>query len=141
MQLTEGAVIELSKKCTYSDEEMKPYVRAAFSKDDPESAKECFPPGGKIIEGIVRNFVFDPVRVEANKASIRELLDELHDQYKDGYTFLALCEDKHGRQWTGLHRVMENLVVLGIAAGMVDWCAPRLMWPALPGGMPYVQVK
>jgi len=67
------------------------------------------------------------------------MVDELSPKFSEGWSFLQMCEDKHGQQWTGEHRAMEELVVLGQAAGFVALLAPREMWPVLPGGMPYYQ--
>jgi hypothetical protein len=58
-----------------------------------------------------------------------------------GWSFLNACVTKDGVQWTDLHRTVEALVVLGIAAGKVAWMLPRKIWSALPGGMPYFVVK
>mgnify|MGYP001566155891 FL=1 len=92
-------------------------------------------------EGIVRNVGFHPERLENHKAEIVALLDELPEQFKEssggGWSFLNACMDKHGNQWTGLHRTMEQLFQLGIGIGKVKGLMPREMWGALPGGMPY----
>jgi hypothetical protein len=49
--------------------------------------------------------------------------------------------DKDGNQWTGLHLVMEQLFMLGLATDQANWCMPdREIWKSLPGGMPYVVV-
>lgn len=73
------------------------------------------------------------------------MLAELPDDFKisrgGSYSFLNACLDKHGNQWTGLHRAQEELVRLGIAIGRVECCFPRETWAALPGGMPYFMVK
>ena len=57
-----------------------------------------------------------------------------------GSSFLNACYDRDGDLWTGDHATMEQLFVLGIAAGMVNCLMPRDMWPVLPGGMPYYSV-
>ena len=92
-------------------------------------------------EGIVRNVGFHPERLESHKAEIVAMLDELPEQFQeksgDGWSFLNACMDKHGNQWTGFHRTMEQLFQLGIAIGKVKSLLPRKMWSALPGGMPY----
>ena len=48
--------------------------------------------------------------------------------------------DRDEHQWTGEHRVMEQLFVLGIGIGHVRYCFPRDMWKSLPGSMPYMIV-
>ena len=98
-----------------------------------------------VAEGIVRTVGFHPDRIEEHRQEIHDMLAELPDEFKTsgggGYSFLNACMDKHGNQWTGLHLTQEQLVQLGIAIGEVEYCLPRDMWVAFPGGMPYFIVK
>jgi hypothetical protein len=50
---------------------------------------------------------------------------------------LSLFEDKHGNHW-GEHINMNELCVLAIGLKLGNWCLPREMWTAFPGGMPYI---
>ena len=54
---------------------------------------------------------------------------------------MNLCYDKYDRQWTGMQRSMEALMVLGIAIGKIEYMLPREAWPDLPGGVPYIVIK
>lgn len=96
-------------------------------------------------EGIVHTVGFHPGRLESHKEEVEELLEELPDEFKKsgggGWSFLNACNDRHGNQWTGLHRTMEQLVLLGIAIGKVKFQLPRETWKALPGGMPYLVIE
>ena len=98
-----------------------------------------------VAEGIVRTVGFHPGRIEQHRQEIHDMLAELPDEFKTsgvgGYSFLNACMDKHGNQWTGMHQTQEQLVQLGIAIGEVEYCMPRDMWVAFPGGMPYIMVK
>lgn len=144
MQLSDKVVQDLMEKCLHTKEELEPYqekLAALDGKVTIAQAKEVLPPGTIFVEGIVRDFVFHPGRVAEAKDAIREMLDELPDSFKDGFTFLSLCQDRHGTIWTGLQRTMEGLVVLAIAAGLMEYCMPKALWPVLPGSMPYVQIK
>jgi len=93
------------------------------------------------VEGIFSNFGFHPDRLENHKHEIVEMLNELPEQFHEntggGWSFLNACMDKHGNQWTDLHRVMEQLFVLGIGINRVEYVLQRDMWRILPGGMPY----
>lgn len=95
-------------------------------------------------EGVTMKVGFDPDKVSAHDGEIAALLAELPDQFDEvkggGWSFLNACYDKHGAQWTGMHSVMEELFLLGIAAGRVKCLLPREMWSALPGGVPYYVV-
>ena len=98
--------------------------------------------GALLVEGIVRTFGFSPEKIAAHKEEIRALLadmpDEFHAGKGGGMSFLNLCNDRHGEQWADMHQTMEELVALGVAAGMASYLLPRDMWKALPGGVPYV---
>jgi len=96
-------------------------------------------------EGIVRTVGFHPGRIEEHRQEIHDMLAELPNEFKisggGGMSFLNACMDKHGNQWTGMHLSQEQLIQLGIAIGEVEYCLPREMWGAFPGGMPYFMVK
>lgn len=99
----------------------------------------------KIVEGVVMAVGFNIEKLAMHKDDIRSFLDQLdphfHEGSGDGWTFFNLCADKNGVQWTVEHRVCDCLVTLGLATDQLDYCLPREMWPAFPGGMPYVVVK
>lgn len=96
-------------------------------------------------EGVIITVGFHPERLASHKDGIEEMLGELPDEFKQstggGWSFLNACNDKNGNQWTGEHRVMEQLFLLGIAIGKVKIQLPREVWPALPGGLPYLVVS
>jgi len=105
---------------------------------------ECLAHEGVAVEGIMCTTRFSPDAIGAHRAEITAMLAELPDEFRrsggGGWTFLNACLDRHGVQWTGLHRVMEQLFMLGLAAGLVSELMPRDMWRVLPGGMPYYVV-
>ena len=94
----------------------------------------------------MRNVGFRPERLELNRFAIIELLLQCNENFMEtskakGYSFLAFCEDKNGEQWTGMHSVCDNLICLGLAIDKIVFLFPREIWSALPGGMPYLQIK
>ncbi len=125
MNLTSQAVDKIMIACLFRDDEPM------------ENAIE--------VQGIVNNYAFHPGRVAEKAAQIGAMLAELPVEFQStgggGGSFLNACQTKSGEQWTGLHRQMERLLVLGIAAGKARWLLPRNLWVALPGGMPYVSVN
>lgn len=131
--LTADRVEQLTKACLYADDEWP----GAVTRDNA-------PEGAVFAEGILHTFAFNPDKLAEHKVEIGELLAELPTEFQmsggGGWTFLNACMDRHGNQWTGLHLTMERLFCLGIATGQARWQLPREMWPALPGGMPYVSV-
>ena len=100
---------------------------------------------GVQVEGVTTLVGFHTGRLEEYKAEIMAMLDELPDEFKEsiggGASFLKACHDRHGNQWTGLHRTMEFLFMLGLAIGAVRLVSThREDWVLLPGRMPYYVV-
>lgn len=104
-----------------------------------EEIVEYIPPNDAVIvKGIVRTFGFHPERLKNHKEEVKTILNQMRPEFhKDkgggGWSFLNLCEDKDGHLW-GDHRIMEELVALGIGLGIAKYCFPKDMWNALPGG-------
>ena len=97
-----------------------------------------------MVDGITSSLIFHPGRLENHRTEIEAMLDELPEEFHKtsggGWSFLQACNDKHGNQWTGLHRTMEQLFQLGIGIGRVKCLLPKELWRVLPGGMPYYMV-
>lgn len=88
-------------------------------------------------EGVAYAGVFNSERLAEKKEEIANMVDELADIEK-GPSFLTLCMDKNGRQWTGEHFIMDCLVQLGVATEALCYTLDRDMWDALPGGVPFI---
>lgn len=99
----------------------------------------------KVGEGFLGRFDFDPEKLKESEQTIISMLSDLPDDFKrsggGGRSFLNMCVDKNGNQWTGVHDIVDMLVRLGNAIGRVSFLMPREMWPVLPGGMPYIVVE
>lgn len=115
---------------------------------DPQQVEETFwaCEGGDIeAEAIIDRATFDKAKLDEHKELITAMLLELPIEFRasggGGWSFLNACDDRHGNQWTGLHRTMAMLFALGQAIGMVESLLPREVWNKLPGGMPYYIVK
>lgn len=98
-----------------------------------------------IVKGVKLHTGFDPVRLEANKQKIIDMLAQLPSEFQQsgggGMSFLNACHNAEGQQWADLHENMDQLVCLGLAIGKVDFNLPRALWQGFPGGMPYFFVK
>jgi len=105
---------------------------------DPE-AKEQVPRGAIIAEGVSHTYCFHPARFEKHIPKIHNWVWHLPYEIDKGCSFLKLCYDCAGQQWTGFHCAVEQLVAMGVAAGALRSCTPAAMWPLLPGGMPFYQ--
>lgn len=93
-----------------------------------------------IVEAVMLKVGFHQDRLESAKPAIREILLEMPDEFRDGWSFLNLCHDKNGNQWTGLHNIMDMLVALGLASNIMKFPMPRKDWTHFPGGMPYIVI-
>jgi len=98
----------------------------------------------KYINGIINSFGFHLDRVKKHENDIYSMLKQLPENFqKDtggGWSFLNACNNKDGEQWTGFHRIMEKLFVIGMACDKVQCLLPQSLWKALPGSMPYYVV-
>ena len=84
------------------------------------------------IEGIKSTFGLHPDRLKSHAQEVSDMIDELSGDYKNGISFLDMHTTKTGELWTGFHQQMEQLMVLGIATGKIEYCAPKEKWYALP---------
>ena len=93
------------------------------------------------VEGLTHMFGLHPQRLEDKRELVTALLAELPAEFKKGWSFLNLCITKDGEQWTSMHRVCEQLVVMAIGLGLMEYCMPREKWKFLTGGVPYLMIK
>lgn len=95
-------------------------------------------------QGVINNIGFHPDRLKQNESNVIEMLNQLPEEFKKsgggGMSFLNMCNDKDGNQWSDLHATMDQLVTLGISLKKVSFLMPREMWQVLPGGMPYIVI-
>ncbi len=109
----------------------------------PEEAPDGKPPANAIlVEGIVNNYAFHPERLEQVRPIVATWISLLPDQFLagkgGGWSFLNLCEERDGNQWTSLHRTQEELFALAAGLGLARFILTREYWSIFPGGMPYV---
>ena len=95
--------------------------------------------------GVMIKVGFHTGRLKESEVFILEMLNDLPDDFKQtgggGMSFLNMCVDKNGNEWTGFHKTVDELCTLGIATGKLSYLLPREMWSVLPGGMPYIVIK
>lgn len=99
-----------------------------------------------IVNGVQLTARFNPERLENHRADIIAMLDHLPDEFHvgsgNGWTFLNMCIDRNGVQWTDLHEVCDMLLCLGIGIDAVEYTIKqRDLWKMFPGGMPYVTIN
>lgn len=93
------------------------------------------------VEGITYVFGLHPQRLESKRELVKSLLANLSTKFKEGHSFLDFCNTKNGTQWTDMQRVGEQLMVMAMGLGLMEYCMPREMWKFLPGGVPYLIFK
>ena len=86
-------------------------------------------------------FGLHPQRLEEKRELVTALLAELPAEFKEGWSFLNLCITRNGELWTGSQRVCEQLVVMAIGLGLMEYCMPREMGAMRPGRVPYLMIK
>lgn len=94
------------------------------------------------VNSVTGNFGFDPDKIEKYSEDIHDMISQLHpnfDEKNQGYTFMNLpFKGENDEQW-GEQRNGDQLMALGLASGWMKLTLEdRLMWAALPGGVPYV---
>jgi hypothetical protein len=84
---------------------------------------------------------FDKSRLEANRAAISNLLDQLSDQFRtrEGASFSELTIDHRGIMWNRIESVLEQLVLMGVATGEVI-VGDVTNWSSASDGRPNVQI-
>lgn len=99
-----------------------------------------------IVSGVRLRQPFDIDRINDHRADIIDMLNQLPDTFHvgsgDGWTFLNMCIDNHGAQWTGLHLTCDKLLCLGMAIGACQFTIKQPdLWRMFPGGMPYITIN
>lgn len=123
-----------------NEENVESLVRSCLFKEEDNMTKEKLNDENSIIvKGINNNFAFKKEEIEKYKDKIAELVNELDDTFDEGWTFLNMHYTKDKKIWTGFYYYMDSLLCLGLAVGVLEYCAPRDKWEVLPGGMPYIK--
>lgn len=99
---------------------------------------------GVLVEGYTRDALLDYHSLEYHKKEIIAMLAELPNEFQKskggGCSFLQSGIDKNGNQWTGLHMIMEHLLLLGLAIGKIQFVLPKEKWRFFAGGIPSYMV-
>lgn len=93
------------------------------------------------VQGYNSDFVFNPDMLQLEKSNIEELLKQLPENFKEGWSFWEMYRTQDGYNWTNAAKNMEALMVLGIAIKKIRYVLPKNLWWSLPGGAPYVVIN
>lgn len=92
----------------------------------------------RIGEGILtRHSVFSAERLNEHRSEIDGYIGQL-SEIEHAPSFTELCYDLEGKKWTEESSVVDMLVRMGTAAGMLFFTFPEQLWPYLPNGVPGV---
>lgn len=99
-----------------------------------------------VVRGILTDYKFKKDVIIEHENTINNLLLQMDERFLKttgtlGWTFLDAGLRKDGTKWTEDYCMMEMLVVLGIAANLVELKIDREQWPQLSGGKPYFVIK
>ena len=127
-EITSENVHSIFMACLFTDDEEKVGIPKNFVE----------------VTGVQNHIGFNPDRIKCSEQDIFDMLLQLPEQFLQsvggGWSFLNACNNKENMLWTGEHRIMDELVCLGLAIKKVFFLLPRAIWQALPGGMPYFMV-
>lgn len=133
-----------------SDDNVDSVIHYCLFDDDDEAVSNLkpgeIPHGAVIVESLTGvKFGFDPKKLKDKENDIKSMLAQLPDEFMDGigegWSFLNACMNKNMVQWTGSHKTMDLLFVLGQAIGCAKTTINRSMWGSLPGGVPYYVIN
>ena len=106
--------------------------------------ENCITDSGIVIAGPVNTFMMSKEKLKEEEDNIYSMLKQLPDEFMQdsggGMSFLNACIRKDGVQW-GEHYAIEMLLILGFGINKAEYCLPKELWSALPGGMPYFVIK
>lgn len=131
-KLTPEIVQKIFFDCLFTDDEMKGI--------NPDQA----PPGAIIVLGLTMKYGLSKIRLDKHKEEIKELLSQLRDGFfhdkGGGMSFLNLPLLNDGTLW-GDYPAAHQLMLLGLASAFIEYCAPKSLWSAFPGGSPYIVIN
>ena len=97
------------------------------------------------MKGVLIEAAFNRDKIAEHEQNIMQMLMQLPKEFHRpggcGWSFVNMCIDKNGNQWTDYHRTQDKLVCLGRAIGAVEFVLQRDLWKIFPGGMPYIVIN
>ncbi|MDD3172139.1 MAG: hypothetical protein PHF63_00470 [Herbinix sp.] len=91
------------------------------------------------VDGVTITVGFNPIRVEKYRDEISAIIGELDDGFKWGRYFDSLSFDKDGNLW-GERKDAEELMMLGMAIGRIEYHLGKSVWQLFPGSVPPIRV-
>lgn len=94
------------------------------------------------VNGLDRVYCFDPNRLEQCRFIITKLVSNLPESFNSKYgdTFFNIIKSKDDHIWTNDIKDCEQLVILAVGLGLMEYTFEPRMWKCLPNGMPIIRV-
>jgi hypothetical protein len=97
------------------------------------------------VEAWLGKHTFNVRRLHAHREEIIRMLLSLPAGFRaderEGGSVGAMIQRGDGSVWSTDMKDIEALIALGMANGLMTFCAPRDKWDRLPGGLPYVRIE
>jgi hypothetical protein len=97
------------------------------------------------VEGVLLRHTFSIAMIHYWRESIIRMLLSLPTGFRvdsgGGGTMTMMNQRGDQTFWTRDVTDVEKLIALGLASGLLSFCAPREKWGKLPGGVPYLRVE
>jgi hypothetical protein len=110
----------------------------------------CFRPEGSrpkfntTVQGALLRHTFSVKLIQRYREDIIRMLLSLPAGFRTdergGGSMMTMNIRGDKTPWTNTVPDVEKLIALGLASGLLSFCAPRDRWSKLPGGVPYVRV-
>ncbi|MBP1308990.1 hypothetical protein JOD82_002010 [Paenibacillus sp. 1182] len=112
-----------------------------YKNDEIKDGKPVIPCVG--VEGVMNWLGFHPNRLASYKEEVTTMISNLPSEIQtlNGVSFLNVCQDTNGEQWTGHHKTCDELIMLGIGLKLLEYVLPKEMWSLCPGGLPMIRIK
>jgi hypothetical protein len=109
---------------------------------------ECFSgqwdPTDMVVRGVFGQTCFNPVLLEVHREEVSQMLALLPTTFHEGTgaSFLEAGWIRDSpRMWTGIQKIVDELLCLGLGLGLVVHPFSESRWHELPGKLPYFRVR
>lgn len=99
-------------------------------------------PGATAVKGTLGIYMYCPARLEGNRLAIISLLSRLSEKVTRGTEsmhFAFLLQD--GKFWTQDRAIVDHLVTMGVALGLVTYTGEPKAWTGVLGGYPVITIS
>lgn len=96
------------------------------------------------VEGPLLRHTFSIRMLHIHRENVIRMLLSIRSEFRTdergGGSMLMINQRGDNTLWTTDVSDVEKFIALGLASGLMNYCAPRETWAKLPGGAPYIRV-